>query len=206
MVGVEVYLVNKKADMGIGVLIIFIAMILVAAIAAGVLVQTATSLQNKALLSGDRTRQQVSTGFAPLILYAENGSTNNNIETFYLKMKLIPGSDGIKLNDTLLEIDLQNQSADLNFNQSDGTCDSFTHATSASGDGNYSVKYLIRGPNFVNGYLQRGDVLMLCFNTPRSVETDEDVSFRLIPKTGTSLILETSVPDIVSQERVYLFP
>ena len=51
----------KKGDIGIGTLIIFISMILVAAIAAGVLIQTATSLQNTALLTGERSRSQVST-------------------------------------------------------------------------------------------------------------------------------------------------
>lgn len=198
---------NKKADMGIGTLIIFIAMILVAAIAAGVLVQTATSLQNKALLTGDRTKQQISTAISPLIMYAENGSSNNNIETFYLKMKLAPGSDGIKLEDALLEIDLQDQSADLDYNASVGTCANWTFATDGTtGQGNFSVKYLVRGASFVDGYVQRGDIIMVCFNTPRSIESDEDIAFRIIPKAGTPLEIETSVPDIIGQERVYLFP
>src|SRR6056297_3037703 len=99
---------RKKAEMGIGTLIIFIAMILVAAIAAGVLIQTATTLQNKALLTGERSKSQVSTSIRPMLVYAEDGSTNNDVSQFFLKMKLAPGSDPVRFVDMLMEFSLKN--------------------------------------------------------------------------------------------------
>lgn len=198
---------KKKADMGIGTLIIFIAMILVAAIAAGVLVQTATSLQNKALLAGERTKGQVSTSAQVLLLFAEDGSSGASVDRFFAKMKLSPGSDPIKFNDTLLEFDLQDTSADLIFNKSDGTCADWEYGTdSSSGSGNYSIEYLVTGPEWKNEYLHRGDVILLCFESPRAISSDEDISIRFIPKVGTPTILETSVPDIIGQTRIYVFP
>ncbi|MFP4117883.1 MAG: archaellin/type IV pilin N-terminal domain-containing protein [Candidatus Woesearchaeota archaeon] len=95
---------NKKAEMAIGTLIIFIAMVLVAAIAAGVVLQTATALQNKALLTGERTRAQIGTGLQPLLVYGEDGS-DRYLEAFYIKLKLAPGSDALNFDDMLLAID-----------------------------------------------------------------------------------------------------
>ncbi len=51
----------KKGEMGVGTLIIFIAILLVAAVAAGVLLQTAGSLQEKSLSTGQQARSQIST-------------------------------------------------------------------------------------------------------------------------------------------------
>ena len=198
-------LIGKKADMGIGTLIIFIAMILVAAIAAGVLIQTATSLQNKALLAGDRTRGQVSTAAQALLVYAENGSTGS-IDRFYAKIKLVPGSDPIKFEDSLITLGLQDASADLNVNMTNGTCADWEFATGTNGEGNYSVKYLITGNEHREGYMHRGDVALLCFESPRTVLPDENIDFRFTPKIGTTMSIETSVPDIVNQQRVYIFP
>jgi flagellin FlaB len=208
---------NKKgSESGIGTLIIFIAMILVAAIAAGVLLRTATTLQNKALLTGMRSKDEVATALTPILVYGEDGS-NHYIDFVYMKLKLIPGSEPIKFNNALLSINLNNQSAELNFreiNESNNEVHNCTYtgnevdsAFMTSGSrGNYSVKYILKGTANKDGYLNRGDVVTLCFQMPRPVFSDEDIKIEFSPKVGKSLVIETSVPEAALTKRVYIFP
>ena len=100
---------TKKAEMAIGTLIIFIAMVLVAAVAAGVIIQTATALQNKALLTGERAKSQVGTSIQTILVYGEDG-TDKWLESFFVKVKLSPGSDSLKFGDMLLAIDTERSS------------------------------------------------------------------------------------------------
>ena len=72
---------NKKAEMGVGTLIVFIAMLLVAAIAAGVLIQTAGSLQEKSLSTGQQARAQISTNARVIEVSASDGR-NGNVTDF----------------------------------------------------------------------------------------------------------------------------
>ena len=201
---------SKKAEMGIGTLIIFIAMILVAAIAASVLIQTATSLQNRALLTGTRTQEQIGTAIQVLQVYGEDGTTGSpaSLDTFYMKFKLAPGSEPIRLNDSLLEFDTRSTSAALTYNASNsGDCDAADFSTnSTTGVGSFGAKYLIVGTESKNGYVHRGDVIELCFESPESVTANEDVSIRIIPRVGIPSSTETAVPEIVGQKRIYIFP
>jgi flagellin FlaB len=200
---------NKRAEMGIGTLIIFIAMILVAAIAAGVLLQTAATLQNKALQTGQKSKGQVSTTITPILLFADDG-TDGLVENFFLKAKLAPGSDPIKLDELLLSFDLNNKSADLEFRQDSykNNCSYGVNGfyTKSDGTGNFTVKYLINSSSNKNGYLQRGDVIQFCFRAPRSINEDEDLSIKLIPKVGTATYIESSTPDIMTDKRVVIYP
>jgi len=86
---------NKKAEMGMGTLIIFIAMILVAAIASSVLISTTGSLQNKALSTGKMTTQEVGTSITAVELYGEDG-TNQTLYYFFETLKLAAGSDPLR--------------------------------------------------------------------------------------------------------------
>jgi len=198
----------KKAEMGIGTLIIFIAMILVAAIAAGVLLQTASSLQNKALLTGEKSKAQVSTNVMSILLYAEDGSTNNNLEYFYLKAKLAPGSDPIKLDELLIEFDLINGSADLSYKSGNCVDDSANgfNTNPSTGEGNYTVKYLIKGDSYTSGYLNRGDVVEFCFESPRSVGEDEDIKVHIVPKVGVPSVIEAATPDVITDKKITIYP
>ncbi|MGM5485507.1 MAG: archaellin/type IV pilin N-terminal domain-containing protein [Nanobdellota archaeon] len=193
---------RKKAEMGIGTLIIFIAMILVAAIAAGVLIQTASSLQNKALLTGERSQQQVSTSLKPMLIYAENGSGSNHaVDTFYTKVKVAPGSDPVALGDLLVEMSLENASYDYGYN-STLNCD--TNLPSGAED--FASEYLIKGSRFESGYLHSGDIVKLCFKTGRNITEDETLELRMVPKVGNPTLIETAMPDYITQKRVVVFP
>ncbi|MFP4111577.1 MAG: archaellin/type IV pilin N-terminal domain-containing protein [Candidatus Woesearchaeota archaeon] len=209
-------MMNKKAETGIGTLILFIAMILVAAIAAGVLIQTATSLQNKALLTGDRTKGQVSTGLTTLLLYGTNGS-DGTIEDFRQKIKLSPGSDPITMHDALIEFGVASSNVDLTYIGTNCTyygsdCNS-SYASNLgycsdpdNDNGTFAVNYLVNGPNHQDGYLVRGDIAMLCFRGPSGVEEDKSIRISFIPKKGTQMTVETATPNIMTSERVYIFP
>jgi flagellin-like protein len=192
---------KRKADMGIGTLIIFIAMILVAAIAAGVLIQTATSLQNKALLTGERSKSQVSTSIRPIVIYAEDGSTGNSVDDFYMTLKLAPGSDAVRFGDLLLEFSLKNLSSDLTHSEATN-CSSLNESVTDK----YFIEYLIEGENQAAGYLQRGDVVKLCFRAERAVLEDESITITLVPKVGSPTVIQTALPDIITEQRVNIFP
>ena len=99
---------DEQAAVGIGTLIVFIAMILVAAVAASVIIQTAENLQQRAYAVGKQTIRDVSSG---LQVIEVTGYTDvNKTKIQYLAIALSPraGSLDIDLNRTLIYLKLNN--------------------------------------------------------------------------------------------------
>ncbi len=201
---------SKKAEMGIGTLIIFIAMILVAAIAAGVLIQTQSSLQSQALLTGERSKQQIGTSMTAIEVSASDGS-DQNVEDFTETVKLAPGSSDVRLSDVLLTFETDTTIAYLQYGgtntseDASGTGDgSNGYYTNSSNVGYYTVEYLIGGNN--PGYITGGDVVKIHFASPGSIGEDENIKLSLIPKIGTPLVLNIATPSVMTDTIEHIYP
>lgn len=177
---------KKQGEMGIGTLVIFIAMILVAAIAAGTLIQTATSLQNKALATGKAAQQSVSTNAMVLDVERRANSENASILEYHVKVKLAPGSDGIKLTGSLLSIEANNASYELLYSDQSCTYNETTgyFTDMENANGTYTVKYLISGSRKQMGYFQNGDIINICFAFPKMYDRDRVRRMDFVPSSG----------------------
>ena len=161
---------NKKGNMGMGTLIIFIAMIIVAAIAASVLISTTTSLQNKALETGTATKDEVGTSLNVLQVFAEDGTTGE-LQNVTVTTKLKAGSEPIRFGDLLISLGLDNASEDYNYNDSlTGFSDLYSGGSLNSSTGyQFFVNESIQGSNVQDGFLRTGDVAKIEVAAPRAV-------------------------------------
>jgi flagellin FlaB len=91
-------------DMGIGAMIVFIAMVLVAGIAASVLIQTANRLEIQAMQTGQETIGEVSTGLAVAGIYGYRAIADENISLMGINVQPRSGSFSIDLGQTYIEI------------------------------------------------------------------------------------------------------
>jgi flagellin FlaB len=89
-------------DMGIGAMIVFIAMVLVAGIAASVLIQTANRLEIQAMTTGQETTLEVSTGLA--VVNIEGQTHDGTISDMTITVRARAGSGDIDLSQTIIEL------------------------------------------------------------------------------------------------------
>ena len=118
---------NDRGQVGIGTLIVFIAMVLVAAIAAGVLINTAGLLQSQAEATGEETSEQVSdrvqiittTGSAVNQDGSDSVEEADNISLIELTTTRSAGAGDIDLTNVIIEVFANGESATLTYNGSD---------------------------------------------------------------------------------------
>ncbi len=191
---------TKKGAQGIGTLIIFIALILVAAVAAGVLIQTASSLQSKSLDVGRQSQEKITTDIEVVQVYADdtsdgyiNGTPVN--DTFTLIVRLGSGSDPVKLDDLLIKLDTQAGSQSLTYSP-----------TGTAAQDTYAVTYIINGSNHKDGYLNVGDLAKIQFKDLNTIGEGETATLRLITKNGAVKPIDMTTPSAMVDAVTYLYP
>ncbi len=127
---------NKKGIMGIGTLIIFIATILVAAVAAAVLISTSNVLQQRSLIVGQEARKAVTNAVEVISIMAASDSVTETFNNFEILVRLSPGSDPLQMRKFNIEYISPNfdQAADLLYSDNEtsielGQIDTSTNVT-----------------------------------------------------------------------------
>jgi flagellin FlaB len=98
---------EDRGQVGIGTLIVFIAMVLVAAIAAGVLINTAGFLQSSAEETGQQSSDQVTNRLEVVNTVGESISSSGSttaVGTVKITVKKAPGAGNIDLDNTILQM------------------------------------------------------------------------------------------------------
>jgi len=91
---------RDRGQVGIGTLIVFIAMVLVAAIAAGVLINTAGFLQSKSEAAGQQSGDQVTNRLEVSSATGAVDQTDKEITHVNVTVKQAPGAENVDLRNT----------------------------------------------------------------------------------------------------------
>ena len=127
---------DKRAEMGVGTMIIFIAMVLVAAVAASVLISTANTVREQAQSTGDQAINNVASGFIVQDVIGQvDAGTYQEINNITIYLRLAAGSPQINMNNVMISLlsDTTNLYQSMSTSVSDTT---FTATVSKSISGN----------------------------------------------------------------------
>ncbi|MEF8879055.1 MAG: archaellin/type IV pilin N-terminal domain-containing protein [Candidatus Thermoplasmatota archaeon] len=207
---------DEHAAIGIGTLIVFIAMVLVAAVAASVIIQTSENLQNRAQAVGKQTIREVSTGLKIVGMTGYTNEDRTRVQYLALNVRPRAGSYDIDMNNTQIHLEHTNLTIlSLDYTD-DNAADGGSISGSVSSDGvfhtlNHSclsskdfglVALRDSDGSITDSYgLGTSDSVMVIINLSAAfpetngLEPNKEVRGRIIPEVGASGIFFVSTPN-----------
>ena len=200
---------SDAGDMGIGTLILFIAMVLVAAVAAAVLISTAGNLQQQGQETGTQATRDVAGGLEINSVQGDRHTDGNNsginqptIQLLELRVSLTSGSPAIDFEELVIMISDGNATMDLIFND--------TGTSGFDCNARYYVATAIRDSDasWDDHVITRGDIvrIMICTDNATNLDltTNVDVWLEIIPEAGNPTYEVFTTPNTYSTRYIEL--
>jgi flagellin FlaB len=206
----------RRAQVGIGTLIIFIAMVLVAAVAAGVLLRTSGGLQQKATVTGEQATKEVSTNIKVMdVLGYVNDTSQERINAVILRVQLAAGSGDVRYGDIILAYQSgNNYVVGISFNGSGGDAsqgilnltDDISRAENVVNGTDMDVaQFYIRrvkdkNPSNPNSVLEQSEIIEIIYwiednlGNDLPIQPDQEFTLILQPKAGQSTSVKKTAP------------
>ena len=206
---------DEKGAIGIEILIVFIAIVLVAAVSAAVLIQTVGYLQQKATATGRETTKEVASGIKVLAVYGHTTGTAGAIDKLAIITTVNSGGQDIDLSKTTVtlsngEKQVQYTYNSADFNDAEGSLSDLFGASSgwpsAENKTRFGIIVLQDNDNSLSAttpVLNQGDKVVLTINTSASLDNDNsadgiaertDVFGEVRPEFGAPGVIEFTTP------------
>ncbi|WP_276273302.1 archaellin/type IV pilin N-terminal domain-containing protein [Haloarcula litorea] len=190
---------DERGQVGIGTLIVFIAMVLVAAIAAGVLINTSGYLQSSALSTGQESSDST-TNRVQVVSATGSSLSDNEVGVVELVVKKSPGAGNVDLGQATIQwVGPSGSYYQLAENGADGSPDG-RFAVSAVQDDDSSVPVLDDAADRFTITLDLGDADTLdnADTFGEELAEGETATLRITTTSGAVTIKRIVVPETLS--------
>jgi len=199
---------NDRAEVGVGTLIVFIAMVLVAAVAAAVLINTTGTLQQRAQATGKEATQEVSSNLKVVNVYGIVDTSK--VDQLRVNVQLAAGAQDIDLEQLVLRF--ADGTNTLNYAFTDrwddgGACDGAGTQIEADGVGIVEVSYILHwlrpAADATNDHgctgksvMEAGDLveIRIALTAGKAIDVRKSIEVSLIPEAGAPVQADFRTP------------
>ncbi len=191
---------NDRGDVGIGTLIVFIAMVLVAAVAAAVLIQTSGVLQQKAQQTGKEATAEVSSNLKIVSVVGIRADSDDGtpVSTLNTTVELSAGGAQIDFSNVIIKYINETNTSTLTYSASGASANTFGFSKDRNPSGTGTA---------ILGASDLGVISIDLNSNSQNLDVRHKGTIQIIPETGAMVVKDILAPaSFGTDTQVQLFP